>query len=366
MKKLLIGAMVFPFVLANVSAQNLPTNPNPGKCYVKCITKDVFEDITETVEIYPSYNTIEVVPATYKTIEERVLVKEASKRYTYVPAVYETVTVDYSSGGNAKKITVTPATFGSKIQSFIAYPKTSGWEYKQLEDCESLNKEDCVVACYVERPAQVQEYSVTTLAIDASTTSVDIPTQNRTYKKQVLKTPAKTIEEVIPAEYGTIKRQVVDQPARTITKTVPAKTQTISRTILKTKGGITTWEEVDCKLLDPNILPVFYELASARLTAESKRTIDDTLLPILQSKNVNIEIMSHTDSRGNDTYNMALSQQRANSVVNYLVSKGISRSRLTAKGYGETRLVNRCSNGVKCSEIEHKRNRRTEFRVLNN
>ena len=107
MKKLLLGAMGFPFVLANVSAQNLPTNPNPGKCYVKCFTKDVFEDITETVEIYPSYNTIEVVPATYKTIEERVLVKEASKRYTYVPAVYETVTVDYSSGGNAKKITVT-------------------------------------------------------------------------------------------------------------------------------------------------------------------------------------------------------------------------------------------------------------------
>ena len=53
-------------------------------------------------------------------------------------------------------------------------------------------------------------------------------------------------------------------------------------------------------------------------------------------------------------------------IVNYLVSKGISRSRLSAKGYGETRLVNRCSNDVECSENEHQRNRRTEFRVLNN
>jgi len=76
--------------------------------------------------------------------------------------------------------------------------------------------------------------------------------------------------------------------------------------------------------------------------------------------------MSHTDSRGNDDFNQSLSQQRANSVVNYLVSKGITRSRLTARGFGETRLTNRCSNGADCSESQHQRNRRTEFRVLSN
>lgn len=366
MKRLFFSTCMVFMSASMIGAQNLPTNPNPGKCYVKCITKDVFSDVTETIEVHPAYQTLEVVPATYKTVEERVLVKEASKRYTYVPAVYETVDISYSTGGGAEKFTVIPAQFGSRTQSYEAYPKTSGWEYKQLEDCQSLNKEDCVAACYVERPAQFQEVSITTLVKDASITRANIPAQTRTYKKQVLKTPARTVEEVIPAVYSTIKRQVVDQPARTVSTTVPATTQTITRTILKSKGGITSWEEIDCKLLDPNVLPIFYELASARLTSESKRTIDDTLLPILNSKNVNIEIMSHTDSRGNDEYNMALSQQRANSVVNYLVSKGISRSRLAAKGYGETRLVNRCSNGVKCSESEHKRNRRTEFRVINN
>ena len=74
--------------------------------------------------------------------------------------------------------------------------------------------------------------------------------------------------------------------------------------------------------------------------------------------------MSHTDSTGNDDFNMSLSQQRANSVVNYLVSKGISRSRLTARGFGESRLVNRCSNGVDCSADQHQRNRRTAFKVI--
>ena len=76
--------------------------------------------------------------------------------------------------------------------------------------------------------------------------------------------------------------------------------------------------------------------------------------------------MSHTDSRGNDAYNLSLSQQRANAVVNYLATKGIARSRMAAKGYGETRLVNKCSNGVQCTDEEHARNRRTEFRILGN
>ena len=368
MKKLSLYACLLLLISTTVvTAQNLPTNPDPGKCYVKCITKDVFDTVTETVQVQPAYQTLSVVPATYKTVEERVLVKEATKRYSFVPAVYETVDVSYTTGGGAEELTVIPATFGTSTQSFEVYPKTSGWEYKQLEDCQSLNKEDCVAACYVERPAQFRDVTITTITREASTSRGPAATaKTKTYKKQVIKTPVQVNEEVIPAVYKTIKKQVVDQPARTVSQTVPAKTQTITRTILKSKGGITTWEEIDCKLLDPNVLPIFYELASARLTSESKGIIDNTLMPILNSKNVNIEIMSHTDSRGNDAYNMSLSQQRANAVLNYLVSKGISRSRLSARGFGETRLVNRCSNGVQCSETEHKRNRRTEFRVLNN
>nr|MBS9767803.1 OmpA family protein [Flavobacteriaceae bacterium] len=57
-------------------------------------------------------------------------------------------------------------------------------------------------------------------------------------------------------------------------------------------------------------------------------------------------------------------QRRAQAVVDYLVSKGIQRSRLIAKGFGETRLVNKCSDGVNCSEAQHQQNRRTEFRII--
>jgi outer membrane protein OmpA-like peptidoglycan-associated protein len=62
---------------------------------------------------------------------------------------------------------------------------------------------------------------------------------------------------------------------------------------------------------------------------------------------------------------MDLSQRRAESAVNYLVGKGISRERLEARGYGESRLLNACANGVTCSEEAHQANRRTEIKVLN-
>jgi outer membrane protein OmpA-like peptidoglycan-associated protein len=77
-----------------------------------------------------------------------------------------------------------------------------------------------------------------------------------------------------------------------------------------------------------------------------------------------IELSSHTDSRGDDLYNYALSRNRANSAVEYLIALGIDSSRLVAKGYGESRLLNRCGNSEECTEMEHEENRRTEFKIL--
>ena len=77
-----------------------------------------------------------------------------------------------------------------------------------------------------------------------------------------------------------------------------------------------------------------------------------------------IDIRSHTDSRGADSYNLKLSDRRAKATLEWIVKQGIDRKRLKAKGYGETRLVNRCSNGVPCTDEEHQENRRSEFIVI--
>ncbi|MCB0662118.1 MAG: OmpA family protein [Saprospiraceae bacterium] len=367
MKKLIYTFAAF-FLLGavNLKAQDLPQVGEPGKCYVKCITPDKFEEVTETVVVHPAYTVLETVPPTYKTVTEKVLVKEESKQLKVIPAVYETVEVEYISKEDAEKLNVVPATFMDDSKDFEVYPKTGRWEYKILADCPSANKEDCMVACYVEYPERTQTVPLKKLDKDASTTPEPVPGKNATYKKQVVKTPARVEEITIPAEYATITKTVVDEKAKTVKKTIPEVTKTVTITKLVEKGGMTVWEEVDCGLVGKaNLLPILYEFNSARITPESKRIIDNNLLKLMnEKKGLNIEIRSHTDSRGNDEYNQALSQQRAQSVVNYLVSRGIARERLVAKGFGESQLVNRCGNGVECSEEEHQANRRTEFRII--
>jgi OOP family OmpA-OmpF porin len=146
---------------------------------------------------------------------------------------------------------------------------------------------------------------------------------------------------------------------------VPAQHKTYKKEVLVSKGGLTSWKEVACELVeDYSILPIQWNLNSAELTSQAKSIIDTKLLPVLKD-GVAIEIASHTDSRGSKESNEDLSERRAQAVSNYLISKGVHPSKLVSKGYGETRLKNRCADGETCTEAEHQQNRRTEFRVIN-
>lgn len=109
---------------------------------------------------------------------------------------------------------------------------------------------------------------------------------------------------------------------------------------------------------------IFYDLNKSTLRPESMDALDK-LAEFITKNELTIELSSHTDSRGNAAYNQKLSQARAQSCVDYLLKKGIKSSQIKAKGYGESQLVNKCKDGVKCSEDEHQENRRTEVKILN-
>ncbi len=109
---------------------------------------------------------------------------------------------------------------------------------------------------------------------------------------------------------------------------------------------------------------IYYDFDKSHIRKGAARELDD-LFTILQTfPSLIIELSSHTDSRGNETYNQKLSQARAESAKSYLVSRGIDPQRITAVGYGESQLRNNCRDGVKCSEAEHHVNRRTEVKIL--
>lgn len=116
----------------------------------------------------------------------------------------------------------------------------------------------------------------------------------------------------------------------------------------------------------PFVLQIYYDLHSTRFRDDNLPEMERLLRLLQDNPGISVEISSHTDTRGEAGFNLRLSQKRADLVVEWLISKGIDRRRLTSRGYGETRPVNRCTDGVTCPESEHQRNRRTEFRVLNN
>jgi len=109
---------------------------------------------------------------------------------------------------------------------------------------------------------------------------------------------------------------------------------------------------------------ILYDLDKAFIREDAKPELNRLVQFMKDNPDVVVELSSHTDSRGSDAYNQKLSQRRAQSAVDYIISEGIAKSRLIAKGYGETQLLNKCGNGVKCTEDEHQLNRRTEMKVI--
>ncbi len=114
-------------------------------------------------------------------------------------------------------------------------------------------------------------------------------------------------------------------------------------------------------LFDVN--PIYYDLDKSNIRPDAAAELDKIVQVLKDNPAISIELGSHTDARASASYNLKLSQRRAESAVKYIIEHGIEASRIKAKGYGETQLINGCSDGVDCSEEAHQENRRTEFKI---
>jgi len=120
--------------------------------------------------------------------------------------------------------------------------------------------------------------------------------------------------------------------------------------------------DLGCRL---SLQPIYFDFDRWNIRPDAAIELAKILAAMREYPQLIIHIESHTDSRGKDSYNEALSEKRAQSTLNWLVGKGIGSNRLTAKGYGEYQLQNQCSNGVECTEEEHQLNRRSMFIIQN-
>ncbi|MGZ4159009.1 MAG: OmpA family protein, partial [Bacteroidia bacterium] len=108
---------------------------------------------------------------------------------------------------------------------------------------------------------------------------------------------------------------------------------------------------------------VYYNYGEYKILPEAEKTLDKVINIMKNDPSLIIDLSSHTDSRSTKEFNLKLSEQRAKAAVDYITKGGISKDRISGKGYGESRLINKCADGVECTEEEHAKNRRTEFKI---
>jgi len=109
---------------------------------------------------------------------------------------------------------------------------------------------------------------------------------------------------------------------------------------------------------------IYYDRGKSKIRRDAALELDRVVYMLKRYPGITIEMRSHTDSRSKATYNKTLSTNRAKAAVAYLASKGVTRNRMKAMGYGESVLVNECKDGVNCTEKQHQQNRRTEVKIL--
>jgi outer membrane protein OmpA-like peptidoglycan-associated protein len=125
----------------------------------------------------------------------------------------------------------------------------------------------------------------------------------------------------------------------------------------KIQTGVTKLED----LIDVN--PIYYDLGSAEIRPDAAKELDKIVEVMNLNPTMEVELGSHTDSRGSDEANQTLSHLRAENAANYIKGKITNPERIFGRGYGESKLINKCKNNVQCTDTEHQVNRRTEFKI---
>lgn len=109
---------------------------------------------------------------------------------------------------------------------------------------------------------------------------------------------------------------------------------------------------------------IYFDLDQSFIRKEAAFQLEKIVAVMKQYPDMKIDVRSHTDSRQTEQYNMTLSNKRAKATIDWLVKKGISAKRISGRGYGESQLINKCSDNVNCTEEEHQLNRRSEFVIV--
>ncbi len=217
----------------NVTA---PPSAKPGECYVNLHTKPVTEQTSQQVLKRAASQKIEIVPASYATGEETVLIKPAGTRLEVVPAVYEPAEEQVLVKPVGKRLVPVDAVFEDKSEQVLVTAASTYWKRSTVAEAsnsgakEQIAGDDGYVMCLIEKPAVYKAVTKRVMVTGPSSREEVIPAEYTTVRKTVLKTPATTREVAVPAEYAKVKTTKLVSPAAEKITEIPAEYETVTST----------------------------------------------------------------------------------------------------------------------------------------
>ncbi len=233
-----------------VVKSNLP-NAKPGECYAKVVTKPEYRREMVKTLVKPAGERIEVIPAVFETVKERVLVKEAGKRLEVVPAVYEEVEERVLVRPAYRRAIEVPALYDTVTEQVLVKAAYTTWKPGTMTNIQKIDEKTGEIFCLVEVPAEYRTETRQVLKQPASLRYEDVPAEYSTIRKTVLKTPETTRVVDIPAEYAEREVTKMVKPPQEKRIIVPAQYRDVETKVLA-DAGEENWTQILC---DVNATP---------------------------------------------------------------------------------------------------------------
>jgi len=218
----------------------------PGECYGKVTTPAQTRTEAKRVEIAPASKQIaKIIPATYKTVTEEVVIQEASEDYTTIPATYKTVTEQVIVKPATKKIVKVPAKYDMVSERIQVSPAQTVWKKGNSSPITRTNDRGEVM-CLVEVPAKYKTIEKRVLVSPETTREETVAAVTKTITRKVVDKPAGVRKIQKPAVKKMVSKQVLDQPEQIVYKETPAKFDTVTREVV-VAAATSKWDKILCQ-----------------------------------------------------------------------------------------------------------------------
>ncbi len=245
----LSAGLIFAMAVVSTAAQDpsaslFPPNAEPGKCYAKVLVPATFKTVTEEILKREAAEKVEVIPAVYEWVEKKVVVKEPSEKIEVIPATYKTIEEKVEVIPATYKLEATKPVYETVEIKVIDKPARTAWK-KGSGLLDKIDYATGDIMCLVNIPATYKTIKKQVLKTPAAVKKVEIPAKFKTIKKRVTDKPAEVRKISVPAEYKTIKVKTLVSPAKEIRTPIKEERQVVSKTVKVTDEQM-SWQPVLC------------------------------------------------------------------------------------------------------------------------